>query len=636
MKRVVRILLPGVIFAVTGVVAVKTCSLEANFRIYLKTGFWQPLARFVETRPSRFLNSRFAGMPTLSATGILEEVRREYDKISDPWDPLTSNVPAPRDGRFVPARNAVAAVLKHPALTEEQREEILLVDAKIDLREGEAGSPEALKKALDKLLAFSGSARNPAFTSEARGWLARAYYLQKNYAAAAKIYLDELSLKSSNHSKESLITSLRILFPYNGSSRRLADHLDEYFDTPSHALFVVNLVTNPVHYDEQEREAMAGIGQKVLATLQRHRTLFKSGAESGALAMASMRASLYMGNPAGALKYATLVPKDSPTSKDPEFCWMVACSHFLRREFAEAERPLVTVLQSKNATQVMKKAAAQGLMGVYQKTGKPVEQLHAAFLSSSIADDEAEGEMTLDLYWSRITPASGWVLDLPYLLDFQLSEKNLQDYLRRYPRAIVTTGRPRRSDTELVKYALAVRAARREDYETAAQLYKEIEARPRAARMRALAAIYAKTQASSLTDSQRLKAIYDYAIFLADHPVQVFFNDSLWHGFQTTVFIEPNRPYETELAQRGSGLTRSEREQLRLRERQVRDEQEERWRAYKILSGVAQKAGATDLGRRAARRSLTCLSMINTDRFGREEEIRAAMEDMQKWLRRNS
>jgi hypothetical protein len=227
-------------------------------------------------------------------------------------------------------------------------------------------------------------------------------------------------------------------------------------------------------------------------------------------------------------------------------------------------------------------------------------------------------------------------MDLPYLLDFQLTEGNLRDYLRRYPHAVQTNKSRGRSGTELVKYALAVRAARREDYGTAARLYKEIEARPRAARMRALAAIYARTQASALTDSERLKALYGYGSFLADHPVQVFFNDSLWNGFQTSVLIEPGRQYDGELSERGSGLTRTEREHLRLRERQVRDEQEERWRAYKILSDVARKAGATDLGRRAARRSLTCLYMINTERFGREKEIRTAVENMQKWLRRNS
>jgi hypothetical protein len=70
-------------------------------------------------------------------------------------------------------------------------------------------------------------------------------------------------------------------------------------------------------------------------------------------------------------------------------------------------------------------------------------------------------------------------------------------------------------------------------------------------------------------------------------------------------------------------------------ERRLRDDQEEYWRAYKILNGVVEKAGPTPLGKRAAARAITCLRRINTDRFGRAREIHDADIRLSSWLVRN-
>ena len=67
-------------------------------------------------------------------------------------------------------------------------------------------------------------------------------------------------------------------------------------------------------------------------------------------------------------------------------------------------------------------------------------------------------------------------------------------------------------------------------------------------------------------------------------------------------------------------------------ERKLKDDQEERWRAYLILRDVVQATGKTDLGRKAAQLAIRCLRGIS-DRFGRQDEIRKADIGLSDWLR---
>src|SRR5262249_24123482 len=78
-------------------------------------------------------------------------------------------------------------------------------------------------------------------------------------------------------------------------------------------------------------------------------------------------------------------------------------------------------------------AAAQALIGVYQKLGRPVDRLHAAFLYYPSGSSYPYLD-TQFIAW----PYTGWLLDLPYLLDIQLTGEELQTYLRRYRQS----GRP--------------------------------------------------------------------------------------------------------------------------------------------------------------------------------------------------
>lgn len=642
-------------------VIVHPCGPEYTFRAYLDKRFWQPLSKYEKSlgkvpKSEEPKNSTpFAGMSSGSAANEnLQKARLSY-----------------RTGAFEEARAAVEKGLKE-VQNESEKEELLLIEAKVYLREGE-GSPiqvqkrterkkpndeqqeprpqndEILFRCGDKLRDFISRSQIPAFRSEARGWLARVCFLTKNYPAAAKIYLDELSNPETVFSRESLVASLRMMFPYNGSSKHLADHLEEYFDTPAHALFVVNVVTNPVYDSPEERASMANVARKTIEVLQKRSDLFSSGAESEALVLALMRASLYMGDIRSALSYSQKIPYDSETAEKTEFQWMKAACCFLQHDFKAAEAPLLRMHESKQADYRDKSVSALALMGVYQKLGRGVDQLHAAFLYYEAEQDrpqEPEDRDRNPYYGFNYLPADGWLFDLPYLLDVQLKDQDLTLYLKCYPKSeklikgLYFSNRSRTAH-EMVEYALAVRYSRQEKYQKAASIYERINAAPRAKRLRQLARLFAETKNPERTPEQTLEAQFAYAAFLEEHSTQIFFNDMLWHGFQRYAFMtgEMNQPCnEYQLCNDPDchGLAGEERTSFLKKERKVKDEQEERWRAYKILEKIRERAGHTEIGDRAAARALKCLKLINTDRFGREDEIKPAIRRLSNWTEKRS
>ena len=113
------------------------------------------------------------------------------------------------------------------------------------------------------------------------------------------------------------------------------------------------------------------------------------------------------------------------------------------------------------------------------------------------------------------------------------------------------------------------------------------------------------------------------ATLIAENPDRIYFNDTLWGGYQRYALV-------------GSGdsrLTREERRTLMENERKLKDDQEERWRAYLILREVVRDEGKTPLGRQAARLAVVCLRGIS-ERFERKDEIRRADTELSNWLRR--
>ena len=118
----------------------------------------------------------------------------------------------------------------------------------------------------------------------------------------------------------------------------------------------------------------------------------------------------------------------------------------------------------------------------------------------------------------------------------------------------------------------------------------------------------------------------------------IFFNNMVWAGLQTSAFVYRNPDTgKPQWADPGRApLPEKDRMALAHRERQLRDDQEEYWRAYKILNGIVEQAGPTPLRRRAAASAVSCLRRINTDRFGRAREIHDADIRLSRWLVRHS
>jgi len=234
----------------------------------------------------------------------------------------------------------------------------------------------------------------------------------------------------------------------------------------------------------------------------------------------------------------------------------------------------------------------------------------------------------------------GLNLDLPYLLDAYLTDENLREYLRKYPKPVGPPLRitwsplPTISAPQAVRYSLAVRSARHEEYEEAGKIFSDLGFGTRARRMKNLGELLARTRDANLSLPEHLTALYDYGTYLADNPERLFFNDLFWHGMQRNVFLEQGGPDLWPASSRNQpGLTRTERQAILADDRTLRDQQEERWHAFKVLEQVAQESGASALGQKAAAKIIDCLSHINTGRFGREAEIRKAISTWKRWLR---
>jgi hypothetical protein len=597
----------GIVFL--GLGFIWACAFDDTLREYLDAHFWLPFSKHPQSfarKDVRRIWVPYAGMTKAQDATPLSILRGAYQRIAQPMSEVHE---------IAALRQAVATARADKSLTRREREEVELIDAKIDMRAGQPGEPELLPSAKVKLQKFIKTARTPEFLSEARGWLARVHHLLGEQTEAGKLYLDELNRNGSNLSRETLLNSLRMNYGYDGG-QELLDHLEEYFDTPEHAAFAIQMATNP-HLDRpfvrderwKPRAAEPQSYDRVNTLLEKHSDLLKSNRGADALALLGMRTALRMGDPPAALKVAAMIPDDAAIRAEPDFNWMLASAHFLSHEYAAAEEPLLTLFKSSRSTNNQKAAAAYALCGVYQKNKNAVEQIHYALW---LHDAGRKNDMYMSypsgvgdqsVYWAP----SGW--DLNLLLEAEASIEALESFLSQYPDV---------AEARLVRYALAVRLARKDLYEEAAEVYQRINAGRRAARMRQLAALY---QAANGTE-QVQEAKYKMAKFLADNPDRLFFNDTLWGGYQRYALV-------------GSGdsrLTREERRMLMENERRLKDDQEERWRAYLILREVVRDAGKTQLGRQAARLAVVCLRGIS-DRFERQDEIHQADIELSNWLR---
>ena len=611
---------------------IRACGPYLSLREYLTRSFWQPMRYSVDALiPKTAEDGRpavpYAGFSAEQAPQTLTVLREAYGKF------------AATGTGWEKAAEAATGALSPGMLAGSDLEEARLIECKISLRLAAANSGD-LAAVRSKLEDFIKTASNKAFISEARGWLARVLYLQGDCVGAARIYLDELESPASPLSRDTLVSSLR--WAYTRNPLQFWDRMESFFDTPRHALFIVNLATNPEsEWETQSADSTADErGRKILDLFKNHAELFRQGPGSEELVMAMMRASLYMGDPGSALTYAAAVPDSGNLQKNPEFNWMMATACFVTREYARAELPLKRMLSAATATAPDRRTAAQGLIGVYLKTGRRMDALHAALVQESIPLEEREQ------YPDTQTPRSQWPffglnLDLPYLLDALLTDEELRRYLEKYPKEedpaaplSIYTRHGTLSDSAIVRYSLAVRLARREQYEEAGAIFRTLGFEQRADLMAGAAEFLAGTKKANLTAAERWAALYEYGAYVALHPNQLYFNDLLWKGFQRHAFLERyDDPEWTQNPQLQPGLTQKERAEILAGDRKLRDEQEERWKAYKILKPIPDGADP-ELGRKAAGKIIDCLQNISTGRFGRSGEIGQAIAKWKSWLRK--
>jgi hypothetical protein len=624
------------------------CGPDHLVRAYLSDRFWQPLAKsHGGAWPPRASHQAFAGMgrPRGAEMARVHAAYQELEAMrrgarGGHWE----EGPGVRHAEAVAGVRRALESARAAALRPEEAEEVELLQCKVALREAEwqgTGLPR-VKARLQRFLAAS---PRPPLASEARGWLARVHYLLGEHHAAARIYLRELDEPRSVFDRDGLLRSLRLVFPYNGSAARLADHLEEYFDDPRRALFVVNLVTNPVYSDPEDLAAREAVGRKALEALERHPELFRQGGDSEALALALMRAALHQGDHERARAFAEKLPAASSRRADAELHWMAAVAAVLGGRDAEAEPHLRAVAEARRAPRRYRRMALHGLVGISLRLGRVPDAIEAAlrFEAGDRGQDPPEDAAAA---WVESQLVGAWLLDLPYLLDFQATEDDLRATLARLegqaalplPEAWSRGGR-RRTAQEVVTYALAVRVAQREQYAESARLFARAGAGIRARRMREAAQLHAAAQAGG--GAAGLEARYAYAAFLAEHSTQVFFNDMLWAGFQRYALVAhagsrfcaawPRDPSCGEAD--GPRLDAAAREAMLVQERRVRDAQEERWRAYLLLDAVAAEAGPGPLRRRAAAKAIEALEGINAERFGRGPEIAAARRTLARLAR---
>ncbi|MBM3786824.1 MAG: hypothetical protein FJW30_20900 [Acidobacteria bacterium] len=544
------------------------CGFDATLREYLRISFWRP---FVKT-PESF---RPAGLK----------------RLVEPFAGMGPTVGAGALGRLrrhyrlreydaIPP--LVAGVRADARLTPMEREEVELLELKCAMWREDPAAKARMKE-------FARKSKFPVYASEARGWLARMHYRDGEQSAAGKIYLAELKRPDTNLSESVLTDSLRIVYGFNGRDTLIAQ-LEDYFDTSEHAEFAVQMVTNVSRRQPADAPPPSIPYERIQQLMEKSRPVLRSPA----VVNLGMRLALQAGNPQGALRIASRAP---PAMDDPDFLWMLGASRFLVKDYAGAAAPLTKLANSRKANGYQRAGARYGLCGVYMKLGDRVRQLHWALsISDPLPWSPAEDETGVYFSWSGF--------DFGLLLDAEASIEDLEKLLAEYPGS---------EKIALVRYSLAVRLARRERYEEAGAMFASIGAKLRANRIGQLAAL-----ARDASPEGR----FAMAKYLDENQERLFFNDRLWNGLQTYALM----------GESDARLTRQERVTLLAAERQLRDEQEERWRAYQIYHQLVREQGNTPLGRRAAERAISCLRRISA-RFGRAAEVRAADIELTRWLR---
>ncbi|MCC6128767.1 MAG: hypothetical protein IT186_02465 [Acidobacteria bacterium] len=613
------------------------CGPLPVIRTYLERNFWQPLTRGAGDlfdrgdRPAP-IGQPFAGFGPKSRDSALEGARAAYRPLADGCpDP---EAPGGGAGPFARARRAIAQARQgKPAALDAA--ELTLLEAKIDLREAECqgNDTQLLSRSRQGLESVLSLETSPALASEARGWLGRVLYLSGDHVRAAKIYLDELLRPESIHTRDSLLLSLRMLYPHDGTYRQLSTRLEEFFDTPEHALFALTLVTNPREDFEESVSERKEIARKVEQAVKRHPELFGKGESSDRVALALMRAALFAGDQKGVLRYARRVARGSRVAESPDFLWFLGAAHHLEGNHQEAAKAFRSLVRTKTADTRFRMMGWQGLAVSAGFLGNNPEKLDALLHHWVLERQSWESETTNSWDFSLFCWRDS--KDLAYALDVELPVEALETYLAgnwasqklefwHYGPGRDDWRELKYSGRALVAYSLAVRYARLERYADASRLYEKAGSPRRLRRMEALSAIYA----SASSAGGGLEAKLAYAEFLSKHSTQVFFNDRLWGGMQRYVLEGPENEDGEPVPAAESATAARDREFL--------DAQEEYWRAALVCREVARTSDDPLLKRRAASTALSALARIRLDRFRREKEIREMKKEFLAIARNSS
>lgn len=662
MSRVRPALVTATALVATYVIA-DACGIDFLPRSHYNAALWRPLARHhasFASAPGVVLPGAFAGMRSPTSDAPLDAVREAYQRLVGAREAGEAD-----DGTLVDGVGAAIAAARLAGPDAAARDELDLVALKVRLRALERDIADEgwadLARAFEAFLARS---LTPAIASEARGWRARCLYLSGQRADAAKIYLDELARPGTVFSTESLTLSLQMLYRWNGTDAGLLDDVEAFFDTPSHAVFAVTLLTNPVPNEELGEVAGSAtaealgrarrvyrerLASRVITVLEARRDLFQ-GPDGDQLAALLMRAALYRGDAEAALRYHERLSPSPTMRSDPDVRWEHAAALSLAGRIGEARGELQRILDdpSLKGTQVQR-MAARGVVGLSMQLGDNVEALRAAFLRAPGDDrpmDDVQAEHLAPgrfaARWLIPVPEGwAWSIDLPYLLDVWMSDAELDRARRELPASVLAMpsaagawNAPRLTVGQEIDYARAVRRARASRFASAAVLYERAGNAARAARMRRAATAFAQASAPGASAADRIA----YAQVLADQPERLFFHDRLYSGYQRLMLATsygcwspPCPPVHVEAAV--SAMPPEVRQAYVRRERRLRDRQEERWQAVQVLLPVVDAERGTADGRAAAQLALECLGRINTERFGRAAEVAALQRRLRTWLR---
>jgi hypothetical protein len=425
-----RLLWTGVIVALLWNVG-EACGPWYVLRAGLNPVFWQP---FVRTIPESFGEPR-ASVPSRAFAGMapggnaeLAAARHAYQAVArwradhfQAWEP--QEPPLLADTAAVARRAVEAALAANPSPIE--AEELRLMRCKVTLREAEALLVVSRSKVVTPATApgrcategarragarISAVASTPSLASEARG-LAGSDVTTCSASAIERLgsTFDELARR------DSASIAARCCPPCACSSRttagrpELADHLDEYFDTPS-ARALRSAISSRIRLgvDDDERAAMRGSDGSRWTPCSATVSYSRKGDASDRLA-AGRRCgpACYMGDPAAALKIGASLPPGRGRYPDARGALDARRRAFppgpIRRAEAASYRGGALRPQARAGASARR---GSGSSPSIRSSAAPVDQLVAAFgyEGGSRAPATMEGLLARDGWYAKAWP----------------------------------------------------------------------------------------------------------------------------------------------------------------------------------------------------------------------------------------